>query len=107
MKTEYNFFAGWQNCEDWVSGGLGSTIEEALNDYLADHAEGEIDYAGLGDGDEFTVSIYSTINKDEATRRGMDEEWEDDWSFMLDEIVGQQKFRISINEGKIYFIPKN
>jgi hypothetical protein len=106
----YRYFAGWQNYDDTVSGGIGSTIEEALHDYLDSYAVDEVDYACLGDGDEITVEIYNTFTRDErdAYPERVDFEcWEDGWDFMLNKVVERRTFRISIKEGDISFIPQN
>ena len=38
------YFAGWYCIEDYVSGGTGQTPDEAVEDYLANHADHEIDF---------------------------------------------------------------
>lgn len=105
---ECRYFAGWQCCDDTVSGGMGATIEDAVNEYLSEHAESEaLDYGCLGDGDEITVEIYTTMNREEAAQRGMDEEWDEGWQFMLDKVVARRTYEISITDGAATFIPQN
>lgn len=99
------FFAGWKNLYDTVSGGTGTTPEEALEDYLAEHAEYEIDYSGIAPEDQFYVEIYSTITKQQAIARGIasDDPWHDKWSFMLDELIEKRTIAVRFRDGAYSF----
>jgi hypothetical protein len=75
------FFAGRQYVEEDVQGGSGDTPDDAVNDYLANHADDELDYLDGGDADsgKFTVEIY-------ALRKPSEDEYQE-YDFELDKCV--------------------
>jgi hypothetical protein len=105
MNEAHRYFAGWQHCDDTVSGGRGSTPDDAVTDFLDNHAVDELDYACLGDGDRMPVQVWRTMSRDEALAKHMAEEWDPDWSFMLDTKIETREFLISITDGDVSFEP--
>lgn len=81
------FFAGRQYVEEDVQGGSGDTTDEAVEDYLANHADDEVDNLDDGDADsgKFTVEIY-------AVREPSEEEEERDWDWELGRCVEKRSF---------------
>jgi transcriptional regulator with XRE-family HTH domain len=53
------FFAGRLYVEEDVQGGTGDTPDEALQDYLDNHADDEVDYVEEDESGTFTVEIYA------------------------------------------------
>ena len=88
------YFAGSFRCEDDVHGGIGTTIDDAVNDYFSDHADDECDYyLDEIDGSELVVTVWSCLTKDEYyAKYPSGDEFEDHWSFILDKEVEKIKF---------------
>lgn len=102
------FFAGWQFTDDWVGGGTGASIEDAVEEYFKEHAEEEVYYACSGDGNSLHLEIWEAVNEKEAGRLGMAECWQDGWSFMLHKVVERREYKICIsNGGHVSFLPWN
>jgi hypothetical protein len=75
------YFAGRQYVEEDVQGGSGDTPDEAVEDYLANHADDEVDYLDGGDADsgKFIVEIYTV-------RKPSEDEYQE-YDFELDKSV--------------------
>ena len=86
IKPLPKFFAGSSHIEEDVSGGGGDTVEDAILDYLQNHAEDELeswyDYDKC-EWVEFTVKVFDVLSKQEAQPFIEEDSWEDHWTFML------------------------
>jgi hypothetical protein len=80
-RPETPYFAGRQYVEEDVQGGFGDTPDEAVEDYLANHADDEVDYLDGGDADsgKFIVEIYTV-------RKPSEDEYQE-YDFELDKSV--------------------
>lgn len=89
------FFAGSFCIEDSVSGGTGNTPEEAIEDYLANYADDEIDYytpLGLACG-TFTVEVFDVYEPEPD-----DPNNEGEWIWMLGKRIEKREYFWAIKE---------
>ncbi|MBK1829524.1 hypothetical protein JIN77_02205 [Verrucomicrobiaceae bacterium R5-34] len=92
------FFAGYQHTEDNVSGGTADNIKDAILDYFNNYADDEMNYLLDGVSEEVEIEIWSCIQKNEAIEKHLsDEEWDDDWHYMLDKLVKKVKCLVTRN----------
>lgn len=85
MNPFPKYFAGSLYVEEDAVGGFGDSPDEAINDYLANHAESEIDYLYIDD--ETGTIVVEVFSVEEP-----DEEDIDDWDFAIGMPIEKRTF---------------
>ena len=84
-KTTEKFCATIESDEEWVSGGLGSTPDEAFDDWAANYMPDDVANICCETGETVNVEIWSTCEPNADERA-------EGYTYMLDKLIETRNY---------------